>query len=156
LHFLLYSLYFPIDQSVKKRRRMMDRPRILIIDDDPDLVESMRIILEANNYEVQSAKNGTEGLRLVKEINPDLIILDVMMDSITEGFQVSYQLRSRDPQSEYRAYSKIPILMLTGVSQQMHMKFSPETAADYLPVDEFVDKPIQFEALLEKVKRLIK
>jgi len=135
---------------------MMDRPRILIIDDDPDLVESMRIILEANNYEVQSAKNGTEGLRLVKEINPDLIILDVMMDSITEGFQVSYQLRSRDPQSEYRAYSKIPILMLTGVSQQMHMKFSPETDADYLPVDEFVDKPIQFEALLEKVKRLIK
>ena len=134
----------------------MDRPRILIIDDDPDLVESMRIILEANNYEVQSAKNGTEGLRLVKEINPDLIILDVMMDSITEGFQVSYQLRSRDPQSEYRAYSKIPILMLTGVSQQMHMKFSPETDADYLPVDEFVDKPIQFEALLEKVKRLIK
>ena len=134
----------------------MDRPRILIIDDDPDLVESMRIILEANNYEVQSAKNGTEGLRLVKEINPDLIILDVMMDSITEGFQVSYQLRSRDPQSEYRAYSKNPILMLTGVSQQMHMKFSPETDADYLPVDEFVDKPIQFEALLEKVKRLIK
>ncbi len=134
----------------------MDKPKILIIDDDPDLVESMQITLEANDYQVESAYNGTEGLRLVKEINPDLIILDVMMDSITEGFQVSYQLRSRDPQSEYRAYSNIPILMVTGISQKMHMKFSPEADEDYLPVDEFVEKPIQFEALLEKVERLIK
>ena len=134
----------------------MDRPKILIIDDDPDLVESMQIMLEANNYQVESAYNGTDGLKLVKETNPDLIILDVMMDSITEGFQVSYQLRSRDPQSPYKAYSNIPILMLTGVSQKMHMKFSPEKDEDYLPVDELVEKPIQLDALLEKVKKLIK
>jgi CheY-like chemotaxis protein len=134
----------------------MDKPKILIIDDDPDLVESMQITLEANNYEVESAYNGTDGLKLVKETNPDLIILDVMMDSITEGFQVSYQLRNRDPQSEYRDYSNIPILMLTGVSQKMHMKFSPEIDEDYLPVDELVEKPIQLDTLLEKVKKLIK
>ena len=134
----------------------MDKPKILIIDDDPDLVESMQITLEANDYQVESAYNGTEGLRLVKEINPDLIILDVMMDSITEGFQVSYQLRSRDPQSPYKAYSNIPILMLTGVSQKMHMKFSPEKDEDYLPVDELVEKPIQLDALLEKVNKLLK
>jgi CheY-like chemotaxis protein len=77
------------------------------------------------------------------------------MDSITEGFQVSQQLRSRDPQSEYRAYSKVPILMLTGISEKMHMKFSPEEDEDYLPVDEFMEKPIRFETLLEKVKTLI-
>ena len=134
----------------------MDKPKILIIDDDPDLVESMQITLEANDYQVESAYNGPEGLRLVKEINPDLIILDVMMDSITEGFQVSYQLRSQDPQSEYRAYSNIPILMVTGISQKMHMKFSPQTDEDYLPVDEFVEKPIQLDALLEKIKKLIR
>jgi CheY-like chemotaxis protein len=134
----------------------MDKPKILIIDDDPDLVESMQITLEANDYEVESAYNGTDGLRLVKETNPDLIILDVMMDSITEGLQVSYQLRSRDPQSEYRDYANIPILMVTGVSQKMHMKFSPETDEDYLPVDELVEKPIQLDALLEKVNKLIK
>jgi CheY-like chemotaxis protein len=134
----------------------MDKPKILIIDDDPDLVESMQITLEANDYQVESAYNGTEGLRLVKEINPDLIILDVMMDSITEGFQVSYQLRSQDPQSPYRDYSNIPILMVTGVSQKMHMKFSPEADEDYLPVDEMVEKPIRLDTLLEKVKKLIK
>lgn len=133
----------------------MEKPKILIIDDDPDLVESMRITLEANDYQVFSAGNGTEGLRLTKEAFPDLIVLDVMMDSITEGFQVSQQLRSRDPQSEYRAYSKIPILMLTGISEKMHMKFSPEDDEDYLPVDEFIEKPIRFETLLEKVKTLI-
>jgi len=134
----------------------MEKPKILVIDDDPDLVESVRITLEANGYEVHSAENGKEGLRLVKEANPDLIILDVMMDTITEGFQVSYQLRSRDPQSEYRDYSHIPILMLTGVSQKMGMKFSPEEDQDYLPVDEFMEKPVRLEALLEKVSKLIK
>ena len=133
----------------------MEKQKILVIDDDPDLVESIRITLEANNYEVHSAENGTEGLRLIKETHPDLIILDVMMDTITEGFQVSQQLRSQDPQSEYRAYSNIPILMLTAISQKMHMKFSPRDDGDYLPVDEFVDKPIRLEALLEKVKKLI-
>ena len=134
----------------------MEKPKILVIDDDPDLVESIRITLEANNYEIYSAENGTEGLRLVKEIHPDLIILDVMMDTITEGFQVSYQLRSKDPQSEYKSYSDIPILMLTGISKKTHMKFSPKTDQDYLPVDEFVEKPIRFETLLEKIRKLIK
>jgi CheY-like chemotaxis protein len=133
----------------------MEKPKILVIDDDPDLVESIRITLEANNYQVSSAGNGPEGLRLIKEIFPDLIILDVMMDSITEGFQVSQQIRSRDPQSEYKAYSKIPILMLTGISEKTHMKFSPEEDEDYLPVDEFMEKPVRFEVLLEKVKTLI-
>lgn len=133
----------------------MEKPKVLVIDDDLDLVEGIRITLEANDYEVYGAKNGTEGLRMIKEIHPDLIILDVMMDTITEGFQVSYQLRSRDPQSEYREYSHIPILMLTGISQKTNMKFSLEADADYLPVEEFMEKPIRFEALLEKVKKLI-
>jgi len=134
----------------------MEKPKILIIDDDPDLVESIRITLEANDFEVHSAHNGPEGLMLVKKFHPDLIILDVMMDSITEGFQVSQQLRSPDPESEYRAFSNIPILMLTGVSQKMHMKFSPQDDGDYLPVDEFVDKPIRLEFLLEKIRKLIR
>ena len=133
----------------------MEKPKILIVDDDPDLVESIRITLEANNYQVFSAGNGTEGLKMVKEVGPDLIILDVMMDSITEGFQVSQKLRSRDPESEYREYANIPILMVTAVSQKMNMKFSPQADGDYLPVDEFIEKPIRLEALLEKINKLI-
>ena len=134
----------------------MGKPKIVTIDDDPDVREVLRITLEANNYEVYAASNGTDGLRVIKEVHPDLIILDVMMDTITEGFQVSYQLRSQDPKSEYQEFSKIPIIMLTGISQKMHMRFSPEKDGEYLPVDEFVEKPIRVESLVEKVKKLLK
>ena len=134
----------------------MDKPKILIIDDDADAVDLIRIALEANSYDVFSAGNGTEGLKLVKEIHPDLIILDVMMDTATEGFQVSYQLKSNDPKSEYREFCRTPIIMMTGVSQQMHMKFSPKQDGDYLPVDEFLEKPVRVDPLLEKIKKLLK
>jgi CheY-like chemotaxis protein len=134
----------------------MDKPKILIIDDDADAVDLIRIALEANNYDVFSAGNGTEGLKLVKEIHPDLIILDVMMDTATEGFQVSYQIKSNDPKSEYREFCRTPIIMMTGVSQQMHMKFSPKQDGDYLPVDEFLEKPVRIDPLLEKIKKLLK
>jgi CheY-like chemotaxis protein len=133
----------------------MEKPKILVIDDDPDFVEGIRIALEANDYEAYIAENGTEGLKLIKKIRPDLIILDVMMDTLTEGFHVSYQLRGRDPQSEYTAYSNIPILMLTAISRKMRIQFSLQADEDYLPVDEFVEKPFRLEALLEKVKKLL-
>jgi CheY-like chemotaxis protein len=115
----------------------------------------MRIALDANGYEVSSASNGTEGLRAVKEIRPDLIILDVMMDTTTEGFQVSYQLRSHDPESPYAEFAAIPIIMLTGISQKMQMKFSIQKDGDFLPVDEFLEKPIQLDPLLATIRKLL-
>jgi FixJ family two-component response regulator len=78
-----------------------------------------------------------------------------MMDTATEGFQVSYQLRSNDPKSEYREFCRTPIIMMTGVSQQLHMKFSPKQDGDYLPVDEFLEKPVRVDSLLEKIKKLL-
>ena len=134
----------------------MDGAKILIVDDDPDIVESLKMTLEANRYEVYTAANGQEGLIQVKSVKPDLIILDVMMDTITEGFQVSYQLRNPDPKSEYSKYSKIPILMLTAIVEKKHMKFSTKADGDFLPVDDFVEKPIRPQVLLEKVKKMLK
>lgn len=133
----------------------MEEAKILIVDDDPDLVEALKMTLEANNYKVFTAANGTEGLKQVKAVNPDLIILDVMMDTITEGFQVSYQLRNPDPNSEYAPYVKIPILMLTAIVEKKRMKFSTQTDGEFLPVDDFVEKPIRPQVLLEKVKKLL-
>jgi CheY-like chemotaxis protein len=134
----------------------MEEAKILIVDDDPDIVEALKMTLEANHYKVYTAANGTEGLRQVKAVDPDLIILDVMMDTITEGFQVSYQLRNPDPKSEYVKYSQIPILMLTAIVERKHMKFSTKADGDFLPVDDFVEKPIRPQVLLEKVKKLLK
>jgi len=129
--------------------------KILVIDDDPDIVEAIRIVLEAQHFEVHSASNGTEGLSRVKEINPDLIVLDVMMDKLTEGFQVSYTLKSTAAGSEYAAYAKTPILMLTAIGKETHMKFSPETDGAYLPVEAFLEKPVRPALLIETVKRLL-
>lgn len=133
----------------------MEEAKILVVDDDPDIVEALKMTLEANRYKVYTAANGTEGLKQVKAVSPDLIILDVMMDSITEGFQVTYQLRNPDPKSEYAKYAKVPILMLTAIVEKTRMKFSTKTDGDFLPVDDFVEKPIRPQVLLEKVKKLL-
>jgi CheY-like chemotaxis protein len=128
----------------------MANEKILIIDDDDDQVLAMRLPLEAAGYQVLRAANSEAGLQKVKEVNPDLIILDVMMDTTTAGFQVSLALRNPDPGSEFAAYKNIPILMLTAIHTTTPLRFAPD--ADYLPVDEFIEKPIDPEALLRHVR----
>jgi CheY-like chemotaxis protein len=127
--------------------------KILIIDDDPDIVTSVRLTLENEGFEVIAAENGNEGLKKIKSEHPDLIILDVMMDTMTEGFQLSLELRSPDPTSEYAKYKDIPILMLTSIHSTTSLRFGP--TEDYLPVDAFIDKPIDPESLAAKVKELL-
>lgn len=131
----------------------MANEKILIIDDDPDLVEVIRLTLENKGYEVHSAASGAEGLAQVREIDPDLIILDVMMDYTTEGFQVSLALRSPDPDSEFAAYRNTPILMLTAIHTTTPLRFKPDQ--DYLPVNDFVEKPLAPAALTRKVEALL-
>jgi DNA-binding response OmpR family regulator len=128
-------------------------PKILVIEDDVDMAEAVRMPLEANDYEVVHALTGEEGLQKVKEIEPDLIILDVMMETTTAGFQVSLQLRSPKPDSEYAAYKDTPILMLTAIHDTTSLRFGPDEA--YLPVDDFVEKPIEPDVLLEKARALL-
>jgi CheY-like chemotaxis protein len=127
--------------------------RILMIDDDPDVVMATRIPLEANGHEVYAANNGQEGLARLREVNPDLVILDVMMDTATEGFQLSLKLRDRSPDAEYTAYRDVPILMLTSVHSTTELRFAPDE--DYLPVDAFLDKSADPEQIVAKVKELL-
>ncbi len=127
--------------------------KILIIDDDPDIVTSARLSLEAAGHAVVEAHNGTEGLEKIKAEKPDLIILDVMMDTTTEGFQLTLQLRSPDPTSEYKDFLETPILMLTSIHSTTPLRFGP--TEDYLPVDEFVDKPLDPDELVNKVEALL-
>jgi CheY-like chemotaxis protein len=133
----------------------MANPKILIIDDDPDIVEAMRMPLEANDYKVITANCGKEGLQKAREEIPDLIILDVMMETDTEGFHVAYELRSEKQDSEYMNCRNIPILMITAISQKKGMSFSPEKDDVFLPVDNFIEKPIQPKDLLKMVAELM-
>ncbi len=127
--------------------------KILIIDDDPDMVLATRLCLQGAGHRVLEAANGTLGLEMVKTEKPDLIVLDVMMDSTTEGFQVALKLRSPDPASEYASFSQIPILILTALHTTTPLRFGPDQ--DYLPVDDFIDKPIDPDELVRKVNMLL-
>lgn len=128
----------------------MANQKILLIDDDDDIVQAMRLPLEAAGYKVARAASGDEGLKKVKEIKPDLIILDVMMDTTTAGFQVSLALRNPEPTSEYAAFRHVPILMITAIHTTTPLRFGPDK--DFLPVDAFIEKPIEPKALLKLVR----
>ena len=124
-----------------------------MIDDDPDIVMATRLPLEAKGYDFYVAYNSVDGLEKIKEVNPDLIILDVMMETATEGFQLSLKLRDRSPNAEYAAYRNIPILILTAVHTTTPLRFGPDE--DYLPVDAFLEKSADPDELLAKVDELL-
>ncbi len=124
--------------------------KILIIDDDPDIVEAMRVVLESKNYQVDDAKSGKEGLEKVRLDKPDLIILDIMMETGDKGFDVARILKKDSN------FKDIPILMLTAVKERTGLDFKKEAGdEDWLPVDDYVDKPLKPEELIAKVERLL-
>jgi len=127
--------------------------KILIVDDDPDIVLAVRMVLESAGHEVIEASSGQKGIEMIRIEHPDLIILDVMMETKTEGFQLALKLRSPDPTSEFIDYKDIPILMLTAIHSTTPLRFEPDI--DYLPVELFVDKPIDPDDLLGKVDWLL-
>ena len=125
---------------------------ILIIEDDKDIVDTMRIILESKTYQVRAAYNGKEGYAEIEKKVPDVIILDVMMSTDTEGFDLAYKLQ-RNPE-----YKKIPILMLTSFPQMMAEegpeKFQHILGEDW-PVTMFFEKPIDPEKLLSAIEEIL-
>jgi CheY-like chemotaxis protein len=123
--------------------------KILIIDDDPDIVTAVRMSLESVGHQVVAASSGKEGLEKVRAERPELIILDVMMETHTEGFQLALKLHSPDPASELKGFKDTPILMLTAIHSTTPMRYEPDI--DYLPVQLFVDKPIEPKDLIGKV-----
>ena len=124
-------------------------PKALIIDDDADLVEALKIVLESRGFEVTSAPEGESGYRKAEEIRPDVIILDVMMKTKDQGFQVSYRLKQNP------SLSHIPILMLTSVGKETGFVFSKDDE-DYLIADDLAQKPISPSELISKVEKLVK
>lgn len=134
---------------------MKAKNKILMIDDDVNLVDVFKMVFEAKDFEFSSAHSAIEGLAKVKAISPDLIILDVIMEDFVAGFRVVSELRTADPNSEYSAYSDIPILMLTSVTSKTDVNFSERVGTALLPVDAFIEKPVKPAELLLKVEELL-
>ncbi len=122
---------------------------VLIVDDDVDILEAAKITLEAAGYEAATAASGPEGLQRLRRGGVDLLILDVMMARETEGFRIAQDLKA-DPELK-----SIPILMMTSVSSKSGFGFDPKTDGDYLPVEDYVDKPVDPADLVARVRKLL-
>jgi DNA-binding response OmpR family regulator len=125
--------------------------KILVVDDDPDILEAISMILESQGYGVITARDGVEGLANLKAEKPDLMILDLLMPKM-DGFAVCKELQ--DPR--WAKYKDIPILILTSVREEAsRRRYDLETGLE-LDVDDYVEKPVSPDTLLERVGQLIK
>ena len=120
--------------------------KILIIDDDIDLVEAMRLTLESAGFLVVDAQDGQKGLEKIDQEQPDLVLLDVMMKTQDEGFHIAYQIRNNAKTAD------LPIIMLTAVGQETGFSFDKDKDEDFLPVSEFIEKPVNPDVLIEAVR----
>ena len=128
----------------------MEKAKILIVDDDLDLANAIQAILESRDYTVVTASDKAGGMELVRTEKPDLLILDVIMSTWSDGFDMARELKS---QSELK---DMPILMLTGVRDKTGIDFK-SSAGDptWLPVEGFLDKPVESETLLSEVEKVL-
>ena len=123
--------------------------KILVIDDDPDFLLAVQMVLDAHDFEMEEATTPKEGVSKVLSVEPDLVILDVMMPTGYEGFQVVRDIR------EKHNLMDLPILMLTSIhsTKKVPYRFAPDE--DYLPVDVFLDKPIEPEQLVDTIQEML-
>ena len=132
--------------------------RVLVIDDDPDVVDSLSLMLETHGYEVEHAMNADDGLQKAQDWRPDVILVDVLMPDGTEGFHFVWQLRNHFPPS----LSRTPIVILSQIHSTTELRFYPDRSdgyygpGEFLPVQGFLDKPVSREALLEALKKALR
>jgi CheY-like chemotaxis protein len=122
--------------------------KILVADDDPDFVEFARIVLEREGHTIISAAGGGEAMAKIAEDTPDLIILDVIMDTFLDGLSVSQEL------SEHADYEQIPIIMITSIANTDYAELLPTDERIHL--DTFLTKPVAPERLAMEVNRLLR
>lgn len=128
--------------------------RILIIDDDPDVVEGLTMVLEGNGYQVAARLSTEDALAAVKELHPDLIILDVIFPGDDQAGFKAARLLAGDA-----AVAHIPVLMLSAVNQLSNLGFSfsdKDISRDYLPVAGFLEKPVEPARLLARIASLLR
>jgi CheY-like chemotaxis protein len=129
---------------------MSERERLLIIDDDPDVVEGISSILEGADYAVDVAYNPDDGYKALQTNPPDLLLLDIMMGRGAEGIMIARKI-GKDP-----VLREIPVLIITGIREQIAFLFPGEPVHPrFVALDELVEKPVEPEFLLERVRALL-
>ena len=123
--------------------------KILLIDDDADLREALSTIL-SGKYEIKEAESQEDGFQVLKNFSPDLIVLDVMMETNSSGFEMSRKLKNDNK------YKDIKILMLTSIDNISNFDFKSNAGdKDWLPVDDYITKPIEPKPFLDKIEKML-
>jgi CheY-like chemotaxis protein len=136
---------------------MSEPAKILMVDDDRDLVTTLGMVLEQAGYRVVSAPDAEQGMVQAQAERPDLILLDIMMPNATEGFHFVWKLRRRTE----AYFQKVPVVVLSAIHSTTDLRFYPDSgdgtyrAGEYLPVQDFVDKPVDPTQLLERIGRVL-
>jgi len=125
------------------------KAKILLVDNDVDIVNLNKAVLENNNYEVITAFSGSEGLQKAKDDKPDLIVLDLMMEKHDSGFTFAKKLKANPD------FKDMPILMLTSVADVTGFDFSQEKDGYWMKTDNYLKKPVSPDKLLDEIKKLL-
>ncbi len=120
--------------------------RIVLIDDDPDMHDAVKMILEPLNYRIEGYLTGPDGLEALRADPPNLLLLDIMLSSPSEGFHISYEMKQDD------VLKNIPIIMISAIGQTMGMDYAKELGSDYVKADLFMEKPLEAAKLREAVE----
>jgi CheY-like chemotaxis protein len=124
--------------------------RVLIIDDDQELLLYLRTFLEDNGYETICASSTKEGLKMIEKEHPDIILLDIVMESMFSGFHICSLLKN-DPHLRH-----IPIIGISGIADELGIRYSYDTDREFFNPDAYLEKPIDRSELLEKIRDLLK
>jgi DNA-binding response OmpR family regulator len=128
---------------------MADNKTILLIDDDADIHEAVKMILEPAGYKIECALTGPAGLEAARKRKPDLILLDIMLDSPSEGFHLAYELKKDD------VLKAVPIIIISSIGKTMGMDYAKELGSEYVPANMFLDKPFDAATLRGSVQKAL-
>jgi len=123
--------------------------KVILIDDNPDFLFTMGTFLKRNGYEVFTASDGQKGTELIKKERPDIILLDVMMETLFSGFEVCRQVRT-NPETQ-----DTPIIAISGMTDDLGVKFEQTTDEEYFKPNAYLEKPVDKERLLETMRELL-
>ncbi len=121
---------------------------VLFAEDDADVIEAHRTLLETRGYEVTAAGSAEEARKQLEKISPDIFILDVMMETKSAGFQLARDVHSK--------YPNTPIVMMTGVRQKMDLPYGFEPDETWLPITTFLEKPVDPDRLADTLDNALK
>ena len=128
---------------------MGEKKKIVIIDDNTDYLFTMSTFLDRNGFQTFTAEDGQQGVALIEKEHPDLVLLDVMMETLYSGFEVCRKMRTEPNLKE------IPIIGISGMGDELGVKFDKDRDGEYFSPDHFFEKPVDREKLLAKIAELL-